>query len=1307
MRLEYKKIMSCIAITALLMSNSVVSVMALEQSDAVLESEVSQDVQDLQAGNEEALPGWQMEPPIEAEQETVEGAAESAPSKHENIDGSDTETALPSVEETVAKEEAAGLEIEQSAATYPEAPTAWFAFDAAAPPKWSTPLDEALIPELWSLMKRTDEQGIPYWTLVSAINANELPVWSTLPVNGLIVPPPWVLAECQENGIRYWTLQDPSMQVTRASFAPSASISLQDGQILHLKEADSSYTVTSANGLIETHFFNEATIINASGSVKLSTDGAATIGPIKGSAAITLMNGANLTISTTERIGLAANSLTVNGAALNVTASASGIKLQSTLLINGGNVTGISKESESGGSGVNADAIMVNSGQLQGTGIYGIYSQLHDVKDGAFVQGTGSKGSGIYVGKKMIVEGASTEVNGTSAKGHGINVSGYLEVNESTLHGISVEIPKNVYAGIYAYELKATNATIVGQGMSHGVYVVGVTSSTLANPGVFALTNSTVTGEGKTGTGIYGKIRAVNSCITSHGGAGGIRSSGDVLFSDQTIVETTSSTPIVEVIDDYHYSGLVVYGKLRVENSTLTAKTEVNGAGLEAADTVSFVNSDVTLEGGREGLDIGDGIDVPNETLYLDHANLKIVSKKDGMKANGNLLMENESTLDILSKNWGLEVRGSTQVEDSRITIQAEKYGILYWLDDRNPTPVHHFINSDVTVTMLTPLYNVGVYNYGTQNLPTGSISISGGTFKVQNDDFDSNGVHSMWSGVFIEMDAKVEVSASEVPMYVKDIAIDHASLAVRLVGEENGHGGVYGAPDTVELPALYALGEIWISHGGSLVEQYVVPVSKKLTAESSMPYASGMNIAHVKNYDWRVETPGEAAHGVESLIQLEASDNGVRVINGSGTAQSLIAIRTAPIPGEAINLQDTSTHTIFMTADFEGPASMEYEVQFDTNGAGAIASQTVTEGTKMTEPERPTKEGYLFDGWYVDNGTFNQKWDFAVDTVSSNMTLYAKWTEAAKPVYTVAFDTDGGGSISSQQVIEGGKVTMPTDPVKSGYTFAGWYTDGGTFKQKWDFEKDIVATPMTLYAKWIAATTEGGNNGGGGGGYYPWPYPESDNKLEEPQLETEHHIVYVKGYPNGSFQPNGHLTRAEAAMIFYRLLTDQHQGGSMSLFSDVKSGVWYTDAINKLASMGILKGYDDGSFKPNQTLTRAELAAITARFFELNTASSKGFTDVPASHWASAYIASNTSNGWIDGYPDGTFKPSKAITRAESVKMINRMLDRRMDESKLEQYRNAYTDISRHWALNDILEASITHDYTHDDTGMEMWNQE
>lgn len=204
--------------------------------------------------------------------------------------------------------------------------------------------------------------------------------------------------------------------------------------------------------------------------------------------------------------------------------------------------------------------------------------------------------------------------------------------------------------------------------------------------------------------------------------------------------------------------------------------------------------------------------------------------------------------------------------------------------------------------------------------------------------------------------------------------------------------------------------------------------------------------------------------------------------------------------------------------------------------------------------------------------------------------------------------------------------------------------------------------------------------------------------------LPTTEHKAYIVGYEDGTFQPDGDMTRAEAAAIFARMISEE-KGEKISgnhSFTDVSENAWYADYIGYLAKYDIIKGYEDGTFKPDAPVTRAEFTAMTVRYYDLfhdvkYPANTTKYPDVSGSYWAVKDISYATNAKWLNGYADGSFKPDTNITRAEVVTVVNRMTGRTADKEYINDnlsVLNKFTDLKNnaHWAYYDIMEAANTH---------------
>ena len=211
------------------------------------------------------------------------------------------------------------------------------------------------------------------------------------------------------------------------------------------------------------------------------------------------------------------------------------------------------------------------------------------------------------------------------------------------------------------------------------------------------------------------------------------------------------------------------------------------------------------------------------------------------------------------------------------------------------------------------------------------------------------------------------------------------------------------------------------------------------------------------------------------------------------------------------------------------------------------------------------------------------------------------------------------------------------------------------------------------------------------------------------PELERGDHYAYIVGYEDDTIRPQNNITRAEVATIFFRLLTDESREAYFTTdcdFTDVNGSAWYANTVATLSNAGILAGYPDGSFRPNDPITRAEFAAIATRFDDLAAADST-FTDIDG-HWAEDAINAAYGAGWVGGYPDGTFRPNNNITRAEVMSLVNRVLDREVDEDGMLDDMLTWIDNEPGtWYYEAVQEATNSHDYEREDAdSVETWTQ-
>lgn len=432
---------------------------------------------------------------------------------------------------------------------------------------------------------------------------------------------------------------------------------------------------------------------------------------------------------------------------------------------------------------------------------------------------------------------------------------------------------------------------------------------------------------------------------------------------------------------------------------------------------------------------------------------------------------------------------------------------------------------------------------------------------------------------------------------------------------------------------------------------------------------------------------------------------------DGTGVAYTY-TVSEIPVPGYASTVNgNTITNALDALSNPDDPDN-QLTVTFVYNNGDPNTTQTVSFGGTATSIT-PTWDGHAFKGWYTDNGTFVNLYDFT-DPVTDNITLYAKWvsihdgTEDPDDhhfvtfVYENASATSNGTAIAENtkiQVACGSEYTF-TAAADSGYILntptkvgsATLVANGNN-----SFTLDNITSDITVTITATRQTTGGGTGGGGGGG------------STRPELEKGDHFAYIVGYEDGTVRPQNNITRAEVATIFFRLLTEESREAyysEVNAFTDVSDGDWYNNAISTLVNADIITGYTDGSFRPDAYITRAELAAIASRFDDISGGETR-LTDIDG-HWAEELISSAYNKGWVDGYPDGSFRPDQNITRAEVMTLVNRVLERAVDQDGMLDDMVTWSDNQpSSWYYEAVQEATNSHDYSRDEgETLETWTE-
>ena len=419
----------------------------------------------------------------------------------------------------------------------------------------------------------------------------------------------------------------------------------------------------------------------------------------------------------------------------------------------------------------------------------------------------------------------------------------------------------------------------------------------------------------------------------------------------------------------------------------------------------------------------------------------------------------------------------------------------------------------------------------------------------------------------------------------------------------------------------------------------------------------------------------------------------------GTGTFNTTVQVTAEAISGytlvgsspRGLKLENVSSNELifYYTKD---PVKVSYTVHYYLDGtttkvAADKVVNNVNAGTEVTE------DAISVTG-YTAAAPTQQKLNLSATGTNEIIFYYTK-NVGTQVAYTIRYLKEGTGEALlpaySGTGVAGNSLTV-TAPAIDGYTALA--PTSYTITLNADAAKNII----TFYYREATSTIPAGE-----------PAKEPFNKNANPrQLNRDDHFAYIKGYPDGTVRPEASLTRAEAAAILYRVMEKscvERFHAESSSFRDVPDGKWYTTYVATLEKAGVIVDSKDGNFRPNDAITRAELASMLAQFANV-TGGTTLFSDVPTTHWAADYIAAAVRSGWIQGYPGGTFRPEQTIKRAEMTAMVNRALGRDpQSASDLLEGMKTWKDNAdpTAWFYLDIQEAANGHTYARK-TGGEYW---
>ena len=542
---------------------------------------------------------------------------------------------------------------------------------------------------------------------------------------------------------------------------------------------------------------------------------------------------------------------------------------------------------------------------------------------------------------------------------------------------------------------------------------------------------------------------------------------------------------------------------------------------------------------------------------------------------------------------------------------------------------------------------------------------------------------------------------------YYKNVTLTANSDTVTYDGKEHTVTGYTSAPEGVTFESVSASGS------GTDANTYNVTFGNN-------PVGTYNNLYYVA-----AANPGTLTINKRSVTLTSASDS--KVYDGTALTNDKVTVG-----GEGFATGEGATYNVTGTITSVGKADNTFTYTLNEGTKATNYTITKTEGKlTITEASAPTPGTFDFNDVIPDDGkvtpaitktvkgnvgknfkeTFKVTVKGADEKSAATMSAPASYTGTAEVTYSDRKDI-------AFQFAENDKLTFHN---AGKYTYTVREVPGGTSRMSYDTTEYTLTIVVALDENTNTYQVESWQFTAGNREYpaalnivntYRTYHPSTPSK---PTLNTGDHYAYVMGYPDGTVRPNGSITRAEVSAILFRLLSDKTRDEyftTESSFTDVKAGAWYNNSIATLEKAGVIvdtaKG---GAFRPNEAITRAELAAMLAQFSDAKPVKGVKFSDVSAEHWAYEAIAIAAKMGWIEGYPDGTFRPDATITRAEMMTLVNRALERvPSDEDHLLSKRVMLTfpDCkSGDWFYIAVQEATNSHTYERAATeknGDEQW---
>ena len=775
--------------------------------------------------------------------------------------------------------------------------------------------------------------------------------------------------------------------------------------------------------------------------------------------------------------------------------------------------------------------------------------------------------------------------------------------------------------------------------------------------------------------------------------------------------------------------------QVTVKNGTVTGGRNPQNGGGFAIDSAVVQLEDLTITGNEAVGGNGNG-EVGGGGIYASHADvsMRIVTVSEnsvtGSSSDGGGILVRYGSLTMdgchVERNTAPDCGGGMILRHSVLNAaksffenNTAKFGAgIYFGDTPNEAEEgcsgeHNHLITDSTIsgnTVLDPENGIGggMYVGTTSNLTLRNSKL------LNNDGATQGGAIVAYSAGTIELDG-VSISENKAQSGAGILALCTAvcNTDIRLL---NG----------TAIDANTATG-----YGGGI---YANAIAKELnvtvtnSSVSGNTAAGGAGIFTYKSGSAVINVDlqsGAVMHDNNAVVNMGGAIYAYNAANINIAANSAVYNNTAAGYGGGIYASASNINIAANSEVYNNTAATAGDDLFFYSGTiFTLPNAKDMSGDRILSSDNMEITGWYHDGWNKWNaaqGSYEQIGCWTAETADEYIPVekdsHAISLKAAHPLmYTLTYDVtgdlpEGYTAPAKQTLVKGSSYTVAEVPasvsgskdgVNGTFSFNGWKKDDGTVLTG---EQQLTAD-LTLHGVW--SFTKKSSGGGGGGSHKPTVTIPDDVPTG---LNGDDHFAYIVGYPNGNVEPNGNITRAEVATIFFRLLTDETRNANSTKsnsYSDVAAGAWYNHAVSTLSAMGIVKGDSHGKFNPNAPITRAEFAAIAARFDDKANTTAVDFSDI-ASHWAKNEISAAANNGWINGYTDGTFRPNNKITRAEAMTLVNRVL-KRLPETAEDLHNDMIkwsdnSDTSA-WYYLAVQEATNSHYYDLKENKHEKWSK-